>query len=145
MTYGAISLPKVPDMEVCALLLWLFLPLLTSDRLDRLDLEERPDCDPNPDLDPKSVFSSNLSDLSDWVERPELVVRLDLEAMLDKSEPSDLDNSSEIEDSLVLDVISDTVDRDVVDLFCNGSGNPLTITLRKEMHIIVKHDSYMFH
>lgn len=143
MTYGAISLPKVSDIEVCALLLWLFLPLLTSDRLDRLDLEERPDCD--PDLDPKSVFSSNLSDLSDWVERPDLVVRLDLEAMLDKSEPSDLDNSSEIEDSLVLDVISDTVDRDVVDLFCNGSGNPLTTTLRKEMHIIVKHDSYMFH
>lgn len=133
----------MPDIEVCALLLWLFLPLLTSDRLDRLDLEERPDCD--PDLDPKSVFSSNLSDLSDWVERPDLVVRLDLEAMLDKSEPSDLDNSSEIEDSLVLDVISDTVDRDVVDLFCNGSGNPLTTTLRKEMHIIVKHDSYMFH
>lgn len=115
-----VSLRELPDSEDTVRLLPL---LLDSDRVDMLDLEDRPDSDPDADLDPTDlVVFSVFDDRPDFAVRLELDVRSDLEEMPDTSERSDLDDNSEMEDTLVLEVIPDTVDRAVVDLFCSGSG-----------------------
>lgn len=136
MRNGAVSLLELPDSDDTVLLLPL---LLDSERVDRLDLEDRPDSDPNadldPDLDPDSTDRAGrplFEDRSDFAARLELDVLSDLE---DASERSDRDDSSEMEDTLVLEVMSDTVDRAVVDLFCSGSGSGwMLITLEREKH-----------
>lgn len=126
---GEVSLLELPDNDDTVRLLLLLLlrdpEALDLDKVDMLDLDE-PDSDPVPDLDPADSADLEvrpvLANLPDLVERPDLDVRSDPEEMPDTSERPDLDDSSEIEDTLVLEVISDTVDRAVVDLFCSGSG-----------------------
>lgn len=138
---GLLSLLELPDNDDTVRLLPL---LLDPDKVDTLDLEERPDSDPDPnpdleaDLDPSDPTDLTvrpvLDDRPDLDVRPDLYVRSDLEEMPDTSEP-DFDDSSEIEDNLVLEVISDTVDRAVVDLVCSGSCSCWTlITLSRKMH-----------
>lgn len=127
---GIVSLLELPDNDDTVRLLAL---LLDSDKVDTLDLDDRPDSDPDPDADPDLdpadlVVRPVFDNRPDLAVRPDLDVRPDLEEMPDTSESSDLDDSSEIEDILVLDVISDTVDRAVVDLFCSGSGSCWTLT-----------------
>ena len=135
---GVVSLLELPDNDDTVRLLPLVL-----DKVDTLDLEERPDSDPDPDPDP-DLEPPALADLMvlplfddrpDLAVRPDLYVRSDLEETPERSERSDLDDSSEMEDTLVLEVISDTVDRAVVDLVCSGSGSGWTaITLGRKIH-----------
>lgn len=125
---GVVSLLELPDNEdtVRLLLLPPLLLLLDSDKVDILDLEERPVSDPDPDFDPADpadlVVRLVFDDCSDFAVRPDLDVRSDLEEMSDTSERSELDDNSETEDTLVLEVIPDTVDRTVVVLLSSGSG-----------------------
>lgn len=125
---GVVSLLELPDNEdtVRLLLLPPLLLLLDSDKVDILDLEERPVSDPDPDFDPADpadlVVRLVFDDCSDFAVRPDLDVRSDLEEMPDTSERSELDDNSETEDTLVLEVIPDTVDRAVVVLLSSGSG-----------------------
>lgn len=135
---GVVSLLELPDSDDTVRLLLLL--LFDSDKVETLDLDERPDSDPDPDpdLDPADpadlVVCPVFDDRPDLPVRPDLDVRSDLEERSDTSERSDLDDSSDTEDSLVLEVISDTVDRAVVDLFCSGSGSGRTITLERQTH-----------
>ncbi len=133
---GVLSLPELPDSDDTVRLLAL---LLDSDKVDTLDLDERPDSDPDPDPDLDPADPADLVVRPDLAVRPDLDVRSDLEEMSDTSVRSDLDDSSDTEDSLVLEVILDTVDRAVVDLFCSGSaGSARTITLERETHFLGK-------
>lgn len=135
---NAFSLLEPPDSDETVR--WLLPLLLDSDRVDMLDLDERPDSDPDPDPEPDTdpdradlVFRPVFEDRPDLAVRPDLYVRPDPEDMPDTSERCDPDDSSETEDSLVLEVISDTEDRAVVDLFCSRSGTCWTLmTLNKE-------------
>lgn len=107
---AGVSLPELPDRDDTVRLLLL---LLDPDRVDVLELEDSPDSDPDPDpADPelRPVFAVRL----------ELDVRSDLE---DRPDTLDPDDSSEMEDTLVLEVIPDTVEGAVVDLFFSGSGS----------------------
>lgn len=108
---------ELPDRDDTVRLLLL---LLDPDRVDVLDLEDRPDSDPDPELDPDP---EDLELRPDFAVRLELDVRSDLEDSPDTCERSDRDDSSEMEDTLVLEVISDTADRAVVDLFFSGSSS----------------------
>lgn len=130
---GDISLRELPESEDTVRLLPL---LLDPDRVDTLDLEDRPDSDPDPDpdLDPADlIVFSVFEDRPDFAVRLEFDVRPDREEMPETSERSDLDDNSDTEDTLVLEVIPDTVDRAVVDLFCSGSGCAwIVITLGEE-------------
>lgn len=133
---GVFSLLVLPDNDDTARLLPL---LLDADKVDRLDLDERPDSDPDPELDPDLdpadpadlVVRPVCDDRPDLAVRPDFDVRSDVEEMPDTSERSDLDDSSEMEDTLVLEVMPDTVDRAVVDLVCSGSGSGWTLTILK--------------
>lgn len=138
---GVVSPLELPDSDDTVRLLP---PLLDSDRVDVLDLEDKPDSDPDPDpadLGLRPVFDER----PDFAVRLESDVRSDLEEMPDTSERSDLDDSSEMEDILVLEVISDTVERAVVDLFFSGSGcGWMLMILERETHIIVKHEAAFY-
>lgn len=136
---GVVSLLELPDNDDTVRLLPL---LLNSDKVDTLDLDEVPDSDPDPDPD---IDAADPADLvvrpvfnggPDWAARPGLDMRSELEEMPDTSERSDLDDSSEMEDTLILEVILETLDTSVVSLFCSGSGSGLItlITLERETH-----------
>lgn len=138
---GIFSLLELPDSDDTVRLLPL---LLDEDKVDRLDLDERPDSDPDPELDPDLdptdpadlVVRPVFDDRPDLAVRPDFDVRSDVEEMPDTSERSDLDDSSEMEDTLVLEVMPDTVDRAVVDLVCSGSGTGWTlIILEREREV----------
>lgn len=131
---GVFSLLELPDNDDTVRLLPL---LLDPDKVDTLDLDERPDSDPDPKLDPDLdpadpadlVVCPVLDDRPDLAVRPDLDVRSDVEEMPDMSERSDLDDSSEMDETLVLEVMPDTVDRAVVDLVCLGSGSGWTLII----------------
>lgn len=135
MRNGDISLRELPESDDTVRLLPLLLDL---DRVDTLDLEDRPDSDPDPepepDLDPADfLLFCVFEDCPDFAVRLEFDVRPDREEMPETSECSDLDDNSDTEDTLVLEVIPDTVDRAVVDLFCSGSGTAwIVMTLEEE-------------
>lgn len=142
---GEVSLRELPESDDTVRLLPL---LLDPDRVDTLDLEDRPDSDPepdpdpDPDLDPAEVLSV-FEDRPDFVVRLELDVRPDFEEMPETSERSDLDDNSETEDTLVLEVIPDTVDRAVVDLFCSGSGCAwIVMTLEEHAFDFKQHQQF---
>lgn len=123
MRNGDVSLRELPESDGAVRLLLL---LLDPDRVDTLDLEDRPDSDPvpDPDLDPADLLVFPvLEDRPDFAVRLEFDVRPDREEIVETSERSDLDDNSDTEDTLVLEVIPDTVDRAVVDLFSSGSGS----------------------
>lgn len=146
---GVVSLLQLPDNEdTVRLLLPPLLPLLLlllllfdPDKVDMLDLEDDPDSDPDPDLDPADLVVCPVFEVrSDFAVRPDLDVRPDFDEMSDTSVLPDLDDSSEIEDTLVLELIFDTVDRAVEALVVSGSGAGwMAITLERERDIFVKH------
>lgn len=133
---GDVSLRELPESDDTVRLLLL---LLDPDRVDTLDLEDRPDSDPDPDPDPDLdpadlIVFSVFEDRPDFAVRLEFDVRPDREEMPETSERSDLDDNSDTEDTLVLEVIPDTVDRAVVDLFCSGSGSAWIVMTLEEEH-----------
>lgn len=103
---AAVSLLELPDSEDTVLLL-----LLDAELLDSPDLEDRSDLDPvDLDLDRRCDLSVGLDVGSEADEMPET------------SERSD--DSSETDDSFVLELSSDTEDRTVVDwVFRSGTGS----------------------
>lgn len=142
MTKGVTPFLKLPDSEDTVRLLRLLrLLLLDSDKVDRLDSKDRRDWYSDPDLDPKPYLEVPFDpgvrpvtdDQPDPAVRPDLDVCADLEDKEDTSERSDRDGSSKMDDSLVLEVTSDTSEEAVVGLFFSRSGCSFTlITLNKQ-------------
>lgn len=130
MTNGAVSFLKLPTRDDPVRLL--LLDPNDVERLDRdhcLDLDSKLDSglDSEPELDADSSDPLVREVRPVAVDRPELVVRpdlgvpSDLEEMEETSELRLPDDSSEMEDILVFEVISDTDDRSLVDSFFSGS------------------------
>lgn len=117
----------------------LLLLLCDSDKVNVLELDERPDSEINLEeefaLVPAALVLSTVPDVRFVLAmRPGLDVCTKREEISDTSER--LDESSEMEVCLVLEMRSNSVDRAVVD-FCSMSGCVLIVTtLRKNMKSI---------
>lgn len=126
----------MPGIDDTVLLFPLLLLLLRdSDSVEMLDLEDLPDSEPDFEADLALDPAGLVGLLSVLDVRPDLAVRPVLELREEISETSEcLDESLEIEESLVLEVRSDALDRAVVDLlrlvevFCSTSDCALIVT-----------------
>uniref|UniRef100_A0AAV2L7V6 Uncharacterized protein n=1 Tax=Knipowitschia caucasica TaxID=637954 RepID=A0AAV2L7V6_KNICA len=123
----------MPDKEdvVRLLLRLLRLLLLDPELVDRLDLDVLPDSAPDRDVE-LAREPADLGLLFVLEVRPVLEVRVDLEEISDTSDC--LEEISEMEESLVLEVRSDKAVVDLLralEVFFSTSGSALTATTLK--------------